>query len=346
MQSIDVIAPNLSRRLSGVTATIVRLLPAQQQSINIIGFGMGLPDSIPRLTWRALLRLPRDRWRVWHARRNIEMLLGIVLRHVFRRRLRLLFTSASQRRHTRWTRFLISRMDAVVATSRRSADYLARPARVILHGIDTAAFCPPPDSASRRALRHALSLPDAFLVGCYGRIRHQKGADVFVDAILPLLSRHPRLTAVVMGRATEAHQPYLRDLRRAVARAGAEERVLFMPEAPVDDMHRWYQALDLFVAAQRWEGFGLTPLEAMACGVPVVATTVGAFSELVVDGETGALIPPGDASAMQNAIAAAISDADALRRQSAAARRRAENHFQIATEAGALNALYQELLAD
>ena len=62
----------------------------------------------------------------------------------------------------------------------------------------------------------------------------------------------------------------------------------------MEEMPRWYQALDLLVAPQRWEGFGLTPLEAMACGVPVIATTVGAFDELVVEGKTGRLISPGD----------------------------------------------------
>ena len=79
-----------------------------------------------------------------------------------------------------------------------------------------------------------------------------------------------------------------------MARAGLQDRILFLPEVPVEEMPRWYQALDLLVAPQRWEGFGLTPLEAMACGVPVIATTVGAFDELVVEGETGRLIPPGD----------------------------------------------------
>ena len=70
------------------------------------------------------------------------MLAGVVLRDVFRAPLKLVFTSASQREHTRWTQFLIRRMDRVVATSRKSAGYLKVESRVIMHGIDTHRFSP------------------------------------------------------------------------------------------------------------------------------------------------------------------------------------------------------------
>ncbi len=340
-EKIEVIAPNLKRRLSGVTATIVRLLPAQARSIGIVATGPGLPAHVPGIPLRSAILMSGRTCRVWHARRNTEMLLGLILRHVLRKRLKLVFTSASQRVHTRYTRLLISGMDAVVATSRRSGSYLRRPARVILHGIDTDTFRPYTD---RRALRQTLGLPQGVTVGCYGRIRRQKGTDVFVDAMLDVLPRHPGVTALVMGRATEKHVLFLQGLREKVARAGLEDRLLFLPEAPVDDMPRWYQALDLLVAPQRWEGFGLTPLEAMACGVPVVATTAGAFDELVVEGTTGRLIPPGDAGRMRAAVDVALASPETLRQWSAAARRRVEKGFRIEDEAAALNALYRELL--
>src|SRR5699024_8684158 len=127
--AIEVIAPNLKRRLSGVTATVVRLLPVQARMIGIVGTGPGLPPGLPHLPLAQVARLPRDRWRVWHARRNSEMAMGLMLRDVLRLRLKLVFTSASQRRHTGYTKALIRRMDAVVATSARSAAYLERPAR-------------------------------------------------------------------------------------------------------------------------------------------------------------------------------------------------------------------------
>lgn len=336
-----VIAPNLKRRLSGVTATVVRLIPVQAQMIAICATGPGLPPEVPHIPLFRAATLPRDRWRVWHARRNIEMLLGLALRHVLRRKYRLLFTSASQRQHSGYTRWLIDRMDALVATSAKGAAYLGHPATVIHHGIDTDSFAPPVD---RRGLRKGLGLPaDQVLVGCYGRIRAKKGTGDFVRAMQVLLPDRPNVTVLVMGRATEQHRAYLADLREQVAAAGLSDRILFPPEVTVDRIADWYGALDLYVAPQRWEGFGLTPLEAMSCGVPVVATRVGAFEELLTP-ETGTLIPPEDGPAMQDAIARWLDDPVAMAAAGRAARDHVARNHGIEAEAKALVAIYRQLL--
>ena len=215
---IEVLAPNLKRRLSGVTATIVRLLPVQAESIGIVATGPGLPAHLPCIPLRSVILMSGRTCRVWHARRNTEMLLGLVLRHVLRKRLKLVFTSASQRHHTRYTRLLISGMDAVVATSNKSASYLRRSSRVIMHGIDTGMFRPPPD---RRAHRRSLGLSENVTIGCYGRIRRQKGTDVFVDAMLEVLPQHTGVTALIMGRAAHKHGPFLDEPAREGGAGGA-----------------------------------------------------------------------------------------------------------------------------
>ena len=340
----QVIVPNLKRRLSGVTATIVRLLPLQARSINIAAFGFGLPDALPRISLRQLLfppQKPQNPWRVWHARRNTEMLLGLCLKHLLRQKFKLLFTSASQRVHTRYTRFLISQMDAVVAVSAKTQSYLKRPSTIIMHGIDADAFQPPAD---RAALRQKLGLPAGLLIGCFGRIRHQKGTDVFVDAMLETLPRFPNATAILLGRAAVQHIPYLRRLQRKIAQRGLAKRILFFREVSVRQTAQWYQSLDLFVAPQRWEGFGLTPLEAMSCGVPVIATKVGAFEEIIQENQTGLLVVPGRAAELSQAVKNALSDPDRLKIWSENARCRILKHFRLQTEAQALNHLYRHLL--
>lgn len=342
MAEVDVIAPNLKRRLSGVTATVVRLVPVQARMIGIVATGPGLPPQVPHLSLARVATLPRNRTRVWHARRNTEMALGLVFKHLLRLPLKMIFTSASQRAHSGYTKWLIRRMDAVVATSRKTAAYLDRPARVILHGIDTDSFRP---AADRAALRARLGLPGGVLVGCYGRIRAQKGTDAFVRALMALLPDRPGVTALVMGRATERHGAYLDALKAEVAAAGLADRILFLPEVPVDAMADWYAALDLYIAPQRWEGFGLTPLEAMACGVPVVATRVGAFDELIAPGETGDLVDPDDIPALAAAAAPWLDDAAKRAAGGRAARARVENGFRLEDEARALVALYREVLA-
>ena len=345
VNDIDVIVPNFKRRLSGVTATVVRLVPLQAQSIRIAATAPALPADIPQVPLRALLTMSRagpSGWRVWHARRNIEMLAGLALSRLLRKRLKLVFTSASQRRHTWLTRALIGQMDALVSTSDKTARYLERPSQVIHHGIDLVAFSP---AADRAAIRTRLGLPaGGRVIGCYGRIRAQKGTDLFVQAAIALCRRFPDLSALVIGRALPGDAAFLTGLRDQVRAAGLTGRILFRDEVPVREMPDWYRMLDVYIAPQRWEGFGLTPLEAMACGVPVVAADVGAFRELVAEGETGFVVPPGTAEPLEQATAALLADPARLEASGQAARAHVAQHFDIRQEAAALIALYRGLL--
>jgi len=340
---MEVIAPNLNRRLSGVTSTIVRLVPLQAKSIDITSFGVGLPDYIPKTSLGSLLTLGfrQSSPMVWHARRNLEMLLGLFLKHIMRQNIKLLFTSASQREHSGYTRFLIRQMDKVVATSKAGKSYLKVPASVIYHGINTDDFQPP---ASTEEVRSSLDLPNLKMIGCFGRIRAQKGTDLFVDTMLEILPNHPEWGAVILGRATEQHTGFLAELKSKVSNAGLSERILFAGEVPVDKIAKWYQALELFVAPQRWEGFGLTPLEAMACGTPVVATRVGAFPELILEDETGHLIDRDNLAQMVEAVEKTITNDKDRERFSINSRTHMVENFDISVEAGKLIETYRKML--
>ncbi len=336
----EVIAPNLKHSLSGVTATIVRLVPVQARRIAIATSGPGLPDGLPHLSlWRVAL-LANDRPRVWHARRNTEMVLGLALRHGLRRRLKLVFTSAAQRRHTRFTRWLIRRMDAVVATSPQAQAFLEVPSTTVMHGVDLDAFRPV--RGDRTALQSELGLEPGTWVGCFGRVRQQKGTDVLVEAMLPLMPGRPDLRCLIVGQHDE--QAFSHALCERIARAGLMPRFRLAETLPWEALARHHAAMDLYVAPQRWEGFGLTPLEAMASGVPVVATRVGAFPDLVVEGRTGYLVPPDDARALGAAIARLADDPGLRRAMGQAARAQVEAHHSIEAEADALVALYRRLL--
>ncbi|ODT30730.1 MAG: glycosyl transferase family 1 [Kaistia sp. SCN 65-12] len=346
LSRVEVVVPNFKRRLSGVTSTIVQLVPLQAARIGVATLGPGLPDTLPKIRWwqvPCLLARPRGaRFRIWHARRNPEMLAGVVLRTLLRAPLKLVFTSASQRRHTRWTRFLIRRMDKVIATSRKTAAYLQVPNTVVMHGIDLDRFHPAPDRAEAA---RALGLDPARLyAGCFGRVRHQKGTDLFVDAMIALLPLHADWSALVAGRATAEHKAFEAQLRAKVEKAGLAGRILFVGEHR--DIERWYRALSLYVAPQRWEGFGLTPLEAMASGVPVVAADVGAFSELIEDGATGTLIARGDLGAMTAAAGRWMADDAARAEAGAAGLRRATEMFALQGEADRLIAIYAAAMQD
>jgi mannosyltransferase len=127
-------------------------------------------------------------------------------------------------------------MDAVVATSARSGSFLEVPHRVIMHGIDTERFHPARSHEDEFA---GAGLPGRFAVGCFGRIRHQKGTDLFVESMIALLPDFPDWTAIITGRVTAEHQAFVDGLREKVEKAGLSNRIFFLGEVPsVDQCYR------------------------------------------------------------------------------------------------------------
>src|SRR5262245_2286028 len=302
LSSLTVVVPNLHWRYSGVTATNRMVAPRLARLLSAGWFGTDAPEGIRRLTVRDIIRLrgrsQRRKARIWHARRNNEMLVGLALRGLgwpFK----LVFTSAAQRPKTWITRFLISRMDGVIATNAASASYLKRPATVVHHGVDTTVYCPPADRAAAFA---STGLPGRYAIGCFGRVRAQKGTDLFVEAMCALLPKYPDYTAIVVGAITPDQRGFARALEARVAAAGLSERVRFLGELPTEEVPQWFQRVSIYAFTSRNEGFGLTLLEAMAAGAALVAARAGGAEAVVGDGETGVLVPPGDVGALVAAL--------------------------------------------
>ena len=107
-KDIDTIALSLGRRYSGINASMEAVIPEQLKLTNIVGLGFNLnKETIPQISFKQFLfGCWRDKYRIWHARRNIDMLVGIVLKYAFGYKLKLVFTSASQRKHSKYTKFL------------------------------------------------------------------------------------------------------------------------------------------------------------------------------------------------------------------------------------------------
>lgn len=344
MDRVEVIAPNLKRRLSGVTSTIIQLLPLQARTLGIATLGPGLPDSLPRMRWWqvfALLKQPASgRKRVWHARRNTEMVAGLILKTLFRAPLKLVFTSAAQREHRPFTKWLIRRMDAVIATSARSGSFLEVPHAVIMHGVDLQEFHPPRSAGDAFS---ASGLPGKYAVGCFGRVRRQKGTDLFVDAMIELLPIYPDWTAVIAGRVTAEQKAFGDELESRVAKAGLSERIVFLGEVP--DIKPWYRRVSLYVAPSRNEGFGLTPLEAMASQTAVVASDAGAYAEMIVPGVTGAVVTAGEGNALTEAIRPYLADPALAEAHSVNALAHVTQHFPLQREADGVRAVYEQVWA-
>lgn len=340
-RTAQVIVASLGRHYSGINASMWAVTPALQKRLPIVGFGFHLPPSLPRLRWWELFRIRRDRWRVWHARRNRDMLVGLILRWLLGFRLKLLFTSAAQRQHTWITRFYYHHMDAVIATSTAAAAVLDRPAVVVHHGVNVEHFRPPPD---KQAAWRATGRPGLYGLGVFGRIRPSKGSEDFVDALITVLPQRPDWSAVFVGGTSGRHRAFERRLRKKLAAAGLAQRVHFTGFIPSAEVIRWYQALSVVVCPSRAEGFGLPCLEAMACGCPVVATRTGAWPEIVQDGRTGYLVNCGDVKALSAALLAITAKPERIAEMGEAARRWVVENFSIEREAAGILAVYKDLL--
>jgi D-inositol-3-phosphate glycosyltransferase len=175
-----------------------------------------------------------------------------------------------------------------------------------------------------------------------GRLVERKGFGDIIQAMRYV----PGAECVVVG-GPPADQltadPQARRLRAIAERFHVADRVRLVGAVPARDMPRWYRSADVLAAAPWYEPFGLTPLEAMACGVPVVATAVGGLTDTVVDGITGDLVPPRDPRALGTALRRLL--ADEMRRfgYAAAATDRAGHSYSWRRVATQLTAVYAAL---
>ena len=341
LADLDLIVPNLHLRYSGVTATNRMVAPKLAKRLSAAWFGSNAPEGIARLGVSGLFGLwRRPRSVIWHARRNNEMIAGVLLR-ALGWPFKLVFTSAGQRHHSWTTRFLIRRMDAIIATSDVSASYLKRSATVIPHGVDTDVYAPPPDRAAAFAQG---GLPGRYAIGCFGRVRAQKGSDVFVEAMCRLLPHYPDFTAVLVGAIVTEQMVFANELKRRIEAAGLGKRIVILGELEISEVQRWYQRLTIYAFTSRNEGFGLTLIEAMAAGAALVAARAGAAELVVEDGVTGVLVPPGDVNALVRALEPLMRDPEAAAAMGARGRARVVEKFSLEAEADRISEVYRTLI--
>ena len=342
----EVIIPNLHWNFSGVTATNRMVAPKMAALARVSWMGPDRPDGVAGLAFRDFLRLRARRAAdgpapVWHARRNNEMIAGLLFRWLGWR-LNLVFTSARGGAHTWITHFLVRRMDAVIATSDEAAAALRRRSTIIHHGVDTALYRPPAD---RSAAFAAAGLPGRRGIGCFGRVRHQKGTDVFVEAMCRLLPKYQEFTAIVVGATGADDRRFLSGLKARAAACGVAGRVHFLGEQPASDLPAWFQRLTIYAFTSRREGFGLTLVEAMASGAAVVAARAGAAEFVIEHGETGFLVPPGDVEELVSALEPLMRDPARAEEIGRRARMRVEAVHAVENEAAAIVDVYRRLWA-
>lgn len=208
---------------------------------------------------------------------------------------------------------------------------------VIRNGVETL-----PDSGeSSGNLRKELGIGEADLVlGMVANFnRSVKGVSLFLDAVPGIVKEVPSARFLLLGRGREEGE-----LREKARSMGIDRYVVFAGYRP--DIHRYYAIMDVSALTSFSEGLSITLLESMRCGLPVVATRVGGNPEVVVDGETGFLVPSGDVGAFASRATALLMNRDLRMRMGAEGRRRVERHFLLRDVARRYEDIYEGLLSN
>lgn len=248
---------------------------------------------------------------------------------------------------------LVRQADRIVAECPQDEEdlvslYGADPRRitVIPCGFDPTEFWP----LSKPLARVVLGLdPDEPVLLQLGRMVPRKGVETVVRALAVLRDRHgiePRLL-VVGGESEEPdpeRTPEIGRLRAIAAEIGVHDRITWVGRRGRDQLKYYYSAADLFLTVPWYEPFGITPVEAMACGTPVIGASVGGVKFSVRDGETGYLVPPRDPDALAERVAHALADLRLLDAFRVRARRRAEDLFTWRRVTELLIELYDDVI--
>jgi glycosyltransferase involved in cell wall biosynthesis len=247
------------------------------------------------------------------------------------------------KRWRRWVDRRVSRrVDRVTAVSEHVREFCIKsegmlPGQVVVvrNGIDLEAFV---QASDRVQTRGQLGIDDAtFLVGTVGRLSKEKGHRILIQAASLVLTSISNVKFIVVGQG-----PDLVELRTLVEQLQLSEVFIFTGH--VADVRSLLDAVDLYVHPSLWEGMPNAVLEAMACARPIVATSVGGTLELLVDRESGLLVPPGDAPALAAAIIRILTHTEESAQLGGAARERVASQFSLDSTMAATARLYESLL--
>ncbi|MCI2283197.1 glycosyltransferase family 4 protein [Colwellia sp. MSW7] len=352
-KEIELIIGNSNSNFSGVTSTMLQLLSTQQKLINLRVMGKHhLPDESLNITFWQVAKLCKTplasgRYRIFHARRVDEMIQALLLKHIFRAKIKIVFSSAAQRHRSGFTLWLTDRMDALLAMCNASASYLHRkPDAIIYHGVKTDVYTPPEDKAT--AWQALNILPESINknkqgIAILGRVREQKGVHLFVRSCIELLDKYPDYTAVVVGSISASNENFVKGLQAEIDKAGLTERIIF-GEQNFADIPKIFSALSLVVALSENEGFGLTILEAMSSEAAVLASEAGAWPEVVREGVDGYVVPVNDLPAVVEKMDLLLNDQEKLIQMGKNGRSRVLKHYSVQREAKQLVDFFRGLM--
>ncbi len=240
-------------------------------------------------------------------------------------------------------RYELDRVEAVIAISRQIEQSLITGGvsmsrvRTLYSGIDCSKRQSPHDD---QAIRQMLGLPnDAVLLGTVANLFPRKGYEVMLRALPAIVHAVPMVHYVIVGSDDHGYADRLTRLANELTIADRVHIVGFQ-----DPVQPFLAALDLYMHPALMEGFGIAVVEAMAMGKAVVATTTGGLPEVVAQGETGLLVPPGDAESLAEAAISLLENKPRREQMGGCGRMRAQERFSLDASVAHMEQLYGDVL--
>lgn len=246
-------------------------------------------------------------------------------------------------------RLTLKRVARVIAVSNAVARRLQarricdnRKLQVIPNGIELEKFDEPLSDPARASVREKLGVRRSLMVGDVGSLLPIKGHEDFVRAAAIIARRRNDVDFVIVGDNEPRNRNHRKFLERLITGLDLKDSVLIVDWS--GDFSRFYCALDVYVSPSHSEAFGLSIVEAMACGRSVVATATEGAKEIIEDKQTGVLVPNGDAQRMAETILALLDSADERARLGANAREDVHRRFGLERMVEAIEQVYRDAL--
>ena len=239
---------------------------------------------------------------------------------------------------------LMRRFDHVIAVSHATKEEMVVAGvpsdliSVIHNGIDTATWS---QRQVNLSMRHALGLSNAFpIIGYVGRISPEKDMKNWLRAAALITREYPTAQFVIVGEGRDDNLSH--ELKSLADALGIGSQVHFLGYR--EDLPSIYATFDLFFLSSRREGICNSLLEAMAMGIPIVATDVGGTKELIADGQTGYLLSAGDVEGMARVLLALVRDESLRKTVGSAGRKHIEDKFSFVSRLKCIETLYERII--
>jgi glycosyltransferase involved in cell wall biosynthesis len=305
----------------------------------------------PRLQWTLSRFLHSEAIDIVHCQHSRDLATVIPAHHLSRCHCPVLLSKrvgSYIQKHDILHRYTYGRLDRVLAISNVIHRYVVAttpiaPEKVLtLHdAVDLSQFNPA--SVDRQAVRASLGIPPGMLLfGFVGRFSPGKGHEELLDAAALLVKKGRTFHLGVAGEASHGEEQYATEIRARAHTLNLDANVTFLGYRA--DIPAVMSAFDVLVFPSHAESFGVVLIEGMAMERPVVATNCDGVVDIVVDGETGIMVPPKDAKRLAEGMDALLQDPSLRVRMGAAGRKRVMDLFDQEKQIGRIEALYYQLL--